>query len=49
MTPGTPKPAVVTSASFRSKVRARTRVRAVLLLAQAQPCYVGAKSNVVRA
>jgi hypothetical protein len=49
MTPGSPKPAIVTSASFRSKVRARTRVRALLLLAQAQPCYISAKSNSVRA
>jgi hypothetical protein len=48
-TPGSPRPTVVTSAAFRARVARRARVRAVLTLAQAQPCYVSAKSNVVRA
>ena len=48
MAPGSPRPTVVTSVSFRAKVARRARVRAVLTLAQAQPCYVSAKSNVVR-
>jgi hypothetical protein len=43
------KPTVVSSVSFHSKVRARTRVRVLLTLAQAQPCYVSAHSNTVRA
>jgi hypothetical protein len=48
MTNGT-KPTVITSATFKSKLKRRTRVRALLPLAQAQPCYVGATSNTVRA
>lgn len=48
MTNGT-KPTVMSSATFKAKLKARTRVRALLPLAQAQPCYVSAKSNTVRA
>jgi hypothetical protein len=48
-TAGTPKPTMVTSASFKAKLARRTRVRALLTTAQASPCYVGATSNVVRA
>jgi len=48
MTAGT-KPTVVSTASFKSKLKRRTRVRALLPLAQVQPCYLGAKSNTVRA
>jgi hypothetical protein len=43
------KPTVVSSAAFKSKVKAKTRVRALLPLAQAQPCYISATSNTVRA
>jgi hypothetical protein len=48
-TAGTPKPTTITSASFKSKVARRARVRLVLVTAQASPCYVAATSNVVRA
>ena len=48
-TAGTPKPTTITSASFKSKVARRARVRLVLVTAQASPCYVAALSNVVRA
>ena len=48
-TAGTPKPTTVTSASFKSKVARRVRVRLVFTTAQAAPCYIAAKSNVVRA
>ena len=47
--PGTPHPAVNTTAKFSSRVRARTRVRILMPLAQTQPCYLSAKSNVIRA
>jgi hypothetical protein len=48
-TAGTPKPTTITSASFKSKVARRVRVRGVLSTAQAAPCYIAATSNVVRA
>jgi hypothetical protein len=48
-TAGTPKPTMVTSASFKAKVARRARVRLLLTTAQASPCYVGATSNTVRA
>jgi hypothetical protein len=48
-TAGTPKPTMVTSAAFKSKVARRVRLRLVLSTAQATPCYVSAISNVVRA
>jgi hypothetical protein len=48
-TAGTPKPTTITSASFKSKVARRVRVRVVFSTAQAAPCYIGAFSNVVRA
>jgi hypothetical protein len=43
------KPTVISSATFKSKLAKKTRVRALLTLAQAQPCYIGATSNTVRA
>jgi hypothetical protein len=48
-TAGTPKPAMVSSASFKARVVRRARVRVLLSIAQASPCYIGATSNVVRA
>lgn len=48
-TAGTPKPTMVTSAAFKSKVALRSRVRLLLSTPQAAPCYVSAISNVVRA
>jgi hypothetical protein len=48
-TAGTPKPTMVTSSSFKAKVARTTRVRVLLTTAQASPCYVGTRSNVVRA
>jgi hypothetical protein len=47
--PGPAKPTVVDSASFRSKVARRTRVRLMISTAQAAPCFLSATSNVVRA
>ena len=41
-------PTVISAASFRARVRANVRLRAVLSTAQAAPCYVGAASNVIR-
>jgi len=41
-------PTVVSGANFRSRVSARTRVRAVIGSTQVAPCYVGGTSNVVR-
>jgi ubiquitin len=43
------KPTIVSSAAFTSKVKSKTRLRAILPLAQSQPCYLGATSNTVRA
>jgi hypothetical protein len=48
-TAGTPKPTMVTSAAFKSKVALRVRLRLVFSTAQAAPCYVSAISNIVRA
>jgi hypothetical protein len=44
----TTAPTMVSSARFRSKLKARLRIRAVLGQAQASPCYLGARSNVTR-
>jgi hypothetical protein len=43
------KPTVVSSVSFTSKLRAGTRVRAMLSKAQAGPCYLPATSKSLRA
>jgi hypothetical protein len=48
-TPGTAKPTMITSASFKAKAPRRARVRLLISKLQASPCYVTAKSNVVRA
>lgn len=47
--PGPAKPTVVDSASFRAKVALRIRVRLLISVVQAAPCYLSATSNVVRA
>ncbi len=44
----TQRPTIVSSASFRAKAPKRARVRLLLSKAQAAPCYMTAKSNVVR-
>jgi hypothetical protein len=43
------KPTVVSSVSFTSKLRAGTRVRAMISKAQAGPCYLPATSKSLRA
>jgi hypothetical protein len=48
-TPSTPRPTVISSASFTATAPRRARVRIALGKAQAAPCYVKATSNVVRA
>ena len=45
---GTPKPTIISTASFKAKVAKGTRVRLVLTKAHAAPCYAAANSNVVR-
>lgn len=47
--PGTAKPTMVSSVSFRSKVALRTRVRVLISAVQAAPCYVKAASKSIRA
>ena len=42
-------PTVVSGATFRARVAARTKVRIVLTKAQVGACYVGSRSNVVTA
>jgi hypothetical protein len=46
--PGT-KPTVVSSVSFKAKLRTGTRVRAMISKLQAGPCYVQATSKSIRA
>lgn len=46
--PGTPKPTVISSATFKAKAPKGARVRLLLSKAQAAPCYMSAKSNVAR-
>ena len=46
--PGT-KPTVVSSVSFKSKLRTGTRVRAMISKLQAGPCYAQATSKSIRA
>ncbi len=41
-------PLVVTSATFRAKVKARLRVRAFMLQTQVGACYVAGIGNVIR-
>jgi plastocyanin len=41
-------PTVMTSAKFRSSIRAHKRVRTTLGTKQVSPCYVGAHSNAIR-
>jgi hypothetical protein len=48
-TAGPAKPTMISSAGFRAKVAARTRLRVLLTQPQATPCYLSATSNVVRA
>ncbi len=43
------KPTVVSSVSFKSKLRAGTRVRVMISKAQAGPCYLTAASKSIRA
>ena len=40
-------PTVVSAATFRSRVAARTKVRIVLTKTQVGACYVASRSNVV--
>jgi hypothetical protein len=46
---GPSKPTMITSVSFKAKVKRGTRVRAMISNAQAAPCYVTATSNAFRA
>jgi hypothetical protein len=48
-TPAATKPTVVTSAAFHAKAPRRARVRLLFSVTQAAPCYLSAKSNVLRA
>jgi hypothetical protein len=43
------KPTVVSSVSFKSKLRTGTRVRVMISKAQAGPCYLNAASKAIRA
>src|SRR3954453_4273268 len=47
--PGTNKPALVSSVSFKAKLPRGTRVRLAISAAQAGPCYVAATSKSLRA
>ena len=47
--PGTTKPAMVSSVSFKSKLPRGTRVRLAISALQAGPCYVAATSKTLRA
>jgi hypothetical protein len=47
--PGTTKPAMVSSVSFKSKLAKGTRVRVMITNAQAAPCYVTSASKSLRA
>jgi hypothetical protein len=47
--PGPAKPTVIDSASFRAKGVRKARVRLLISVTQAAPCYLSATSNVVRA
>jgi hypothetical protein len=47
--PGSTKPTMITSVSFKAKVLRGTRVRAMITAAQAGPCYLKATSKSIRA
>lgn len=47
--PGTTKPAMVSSVSFKAKLPRGTRVRVMISAVQAGPCYVAATSKSLRA
>jgi hypothetical protein len=47
--PGSTKPTMITSVSFKAKVARGTRVRVMISTAQAAPCYVKATSKSIRA
>jgi hypothetical protein len=47
--PGTTKPAMVSSVSFKAKLPRGTRVRVAITALQAGPCYVAATSKSLRA
>jgi hypothetical protein len=47
--PGTTKPAMVSSVSFKAKLPRGTRVRLMISALQAKPCYVAATSKSLRA
>jgi hypothetical protein len=47
--PGSTKPTMITSVSFKAKVARGTRVRVMISAAQAGPCYVKATSKSIRA
>jgi hypothetical protein len=47
--PGTTKPAMVSSVSFKAKLPRGTRVRMIITAVQAGPCYVAATSKTLRA
>jgi len=47
--PGTTKPAMVSSVSFKAKLPRGTRVRLMISALQAKPCYVTATSKSLRA
>jgi hypothetical protein len=41
-------PTVITSAKFRSRIKARLRVRVILTQAQVGSCYLAGRSNTIR-
>jgi hypothetical protein len=47
--PGTAKPTMISSVSFKSKLARGTRLRVLITTAQAAPCYVKAASKSIRA
>jgi hypothetical protein len=47
--PGTTKPTMISSVSFKAKLVRGTRVRVLISAAQAAPCYVKAASKSIRA
>jgi hypothetical protein len=46
--PGSAKPTMVSSVSFKAKLARGTRVRMMITAAQAGPCYAGAVSKTIR-
>ncbi len=47
--PGTTKPAMISSVSFKAKLPRGTRVRLAISALQAGPCYVASTSKTLRA